>query len=224
MIDTIIIPVVNRYDLLNRAISSIPRVQRLIIIDNGRGIDPRIGIDSIRKHDAIGEAHILSMPEPLSVAASWNLGIKSTPSVADGWLLLNSDAWFIGDAFDEYEAMTNADQIILGGQPGWCCAFIGANVVRRVGLFCERFHPAYMEDVDYERRARIHGIDFAYSDAVIGHDNSSTIAANPEWAKKNAETHAANHAFYEYRWANLDANGLPLTHEWSLERTLRQSW
>ena len=164
------------------------------------------------------------MPEPLSVAASWNLGIKTTPSSPTGWLLLNSDAWFHDGAFDAFELATSTEKITLGGQPGWCCAFIGTSVVSRVGLFCERFHPAYMEDVDYERRAILHGIEVTHSDALIGHDNSSTIAANPEWSRKNAQTHAANHAFYEYRWANVTANGLPLTHEWSLDTTRLQAW
>lgn len=224
MISTIIIPVLNRYDLLNRAIESIPHIDRLVIIDNGRGIDQARGLDAIQEHDAIGESHILSMPEPLGVAASWNLGIKATPHSDHGWLLMNSDAWFEPGAFDVYESLTSPDRIVLGGQPGWCCAFIGSDVVRRVGLFCERFHPAYMEDIDYERRARIHDIEIIYSDAIIGHDNSSTIAASPALARKNAETHAANRAFYEYRWNILDANGIPATHEWSLDTTLRQSW
>jgi GT2 family glycosyltransferase len=35
----------------------------------------------------------------------------------------------------------------------WACAWIGSEVVKDVGLFCEAFHPAYFEDNDYERRA-----------------------------------------------------------------------
>lgn len=223
VIDTIIIPVVNRYDLLNRCVASIPRAHRLIIIDNGAGIRSDQGIDALAEHDGIEHAHILSMPTPLSVAASWNLGIKTSPDAEDGWLLLNSDAWFDPGAFDAYAADTSRDAITLGGAPGWCCAFIGVDVVRRIGLFCERFHPAYMEDVDYERRARMVGIPIRYSDALIGHDNSSTIRANPEWSAKNTQTHAANHAFYEWRWANA-RDGLPDVHEWHLDTIRRQSW
>jgi hypothetical protein len=41
MVPVIIIPVLNRYDLMERAIRSIDYpVERLIIIDNGDGYDP----------------------------------------------------------------------------------------------------------------------------------------------------------------------------------------
>lgn len=223
MIDTIIIPVLNRYDLLNRAVRSLPSERRIVVIDNGRGIDPQRGCDALNEYD--GETHLLSMPTSLSVAASWNLGIKATPDATSGWLLLNSDAYFASEAaFIAYESEAEPDRIVLGGTPGWCCAFIGEDVVRRVGLFCERFHPAYMEDVDYQRRAMIHGITIIESPAIIHHDNSSTIKSDTRLAAKNTATHAENQVFYAYRWAQAGSNGLPPTHEWDLDTTRRLAW
>lgn len=222
---TIIVPVLNRYDLLDRLVPTIGRARNLIIIDNGDGLtDEVISFWMYDGHlNGVDRAYLYRMPTNLGVAASWNLGIKMTPH-SGAWLLVNSDAWFEPGAYDQFIAEAAPDRLLLGGTPPWCCVAIGSEVIRSVGLFCERFYPAYMEDVDYERRARIIGVDVQRSTARIGHDNSSTIAADPKIAAKNRTTHSANALFYEYRWANADANGLPPVHEWNLETRLRNDW
>jgi GT2 family glycosyltransferase len=225
MIDTIIIPVLNRYDLLDRCIATIGEAGTVIIIDNG---------DCLNDEDArfwqidgqlsdVGRVIILRMPTNMGVATSWNLGIKMTPE-SSGWLLLNSDAHFAPGAYERFVGHTARDRITLAGTPPWCCAWIGADVVEDVGLFCERFYPAYMEDVDYERRARICDHPIVMSDADVIHDNSSTIAADPNLAAANRRTHAANLAYYEYRWANKRPDGLPDEDAWDLRARLDQSW
>jgi GT2 family glycosyltransferase len=117
-----------------------------------------------------------------------------------------------------------SDRIVLAGAPPWCCAWIGREVVQRVGLFCERFHPAYFEDNDYEQRARIMGIPVEYSSVDVRHDNSSTLNRNPEYQAHNARTFAANQAYMQYRWANVAADGLPTTVEWDLATRVRNGW
>lgn len=216
LIRTVIIPVLGRIDLLERCVKSLPDVETLIIIDNGDDFGP----NGAALPDWLGDARVWSMPSPMSVASSWNLGIKASPH-SSGWLLLNSDAWMQGDAWDRLCSQSATDRITLAGQPGWCCAHIGCEVVERVGLFCERFHPAYMEDVDYQRRATILGIAVVHSDAAVGHDNSSTIASNPERFAKNQQTHAANIRYYDERWSG---GKLPADAEWSLRVRLDQSW
>lgn len=224
MIDTIIIPVLNRYDLLDRCVATIGEARTLVVIDNGNCLDDN---GMFWKHDGLlrGVDRVVVIPSltNLGVATSWNLGIKMTPE-SNGWLLLNSDAHFGSDAFNQLAGEVAPDRIVLAGDPPWCCAWIGSDVVRRVGLFCERFYPAYMEDLDYERRARICGIDVVRSDANVFHDNSSTIASNETLAALNRKTHAANMAFFNHRWANVESDGLPATHEWSLTTRLAQSW
>jgi GT2 family glycosyltransferase len=214
MISTIIIPVLNQYQLLDRAIASIPPGPNILIIDNGDTLDQA----------AVERGRVLRMPTNLGVATSWNLGIKAYPREA-GWLLLNSDAHFATPA--DWETLCNeADpaNIVLAGDPGWCCAWIGADVVRRVGLFCERYYPAYMEDVDYQQRAELHGISITHSHANIGHDNSSTIHADPAIFAENQRTHTANRAYHDYRWARTETDGLPSTSEWDLATRLANEW
>ena len=221
VIDVVIIPVLNRYDLLERCIESLEDVETLIVIDNGDGL-PDYFLDTIQMRMIAKRRYLWKMPANLGVATSWNLGIKATPH-ATGWLLLNSDAHFDAMAFHTMANDTERADVVQAGVPPWCCTWISANAVRRVGLFCERFHPAYMEDVDWERRAKMLGVTFATSDAVVHHDNSSTIASDPVKAQRNRETHAANHALYEYRWSRSGGN-VPADMEWSLATRLQQSW
>ena len=87
---TVVIPVLGEHDLLERCVRSLDgHVSRLIIIDNGDALEQATVCEWIS--DA--QVYVWRMPVALSVAASWNLGIKASP-FDDGWLLLNSDAWF----------------------------------------------------------------------------------------------------------------------------------
>ncbi len=217
---TVIIPVLGEHDLLERCVRSLDgHISRLVIIDNGDALEQ----SRVESWISGVQIYVWRMPTALSVAASWNLGIKTSP-FDDGWLLLNSDAWFPDGFSDEYAASLSFDRIVLAGSPPWCCAWIGSEVVRRVGLFCERFHPAYFEDNDYERRARIVGMEVVYSDENVAHDNSSTLARNPHYAMRNGATFILNQAFYEHRWANVDADGLPKPAEWNLSTRIRNAW
>jgi hypothetical protein len=223
MIPVVVIPVLGQHDLLERCIRSLRNsVQTLIIIDNGNELSEKKILSWLEWDDPM-RVYVWRMPTGLSVAGSWNLGIKATP-YAPGWLLLNSDAWFPEDPLEEYAHELLPDRIILAGAPPWCCAWIGREVVQRVGLFCERFHPAYFEDNDYEQRARIMSIPVEYSTVNVRHDNSSTLHRNPEYQAHNARTFAANQAYMQYRWANVTADGLPATVEWDLATRVRNGW
>ena len=215
-IPVIVIPVLNRYDLLERCIDSLDYpVEKILIIDNGGEIeDDCLKMPRNSKH---GKTYIYDMPSNLGVATSWNLGIKMTP-FAKGWIMLNSDAWFAPNQLRKFFDGCVSDEIHLGGEPGWCCAWIGSQVVEDVGLFCEAFHPAYFEDNDYERRATRLGKKITRSDATIMHDNSSTILSDVSLQDKNAGSFRANHELFKLRNARLDAG------QWDLRRRLDLSW
>jgi GT2 family glycosyltransferase len=223
MIPVVVIPVLGQHDLLERCVKSLVWcVDTLILVDNGDELEEAT-VRSWLDDDDPMRVYVWRMPNGLSVAGSWNLGIKAMP-YSPGWLLLNSDAWFAHDPFEEYVRELEPDRIVLAGSPPWCCAWIGRDVVQRVGLFCERFHPAYFEDNDYEQRARIMGIPVEYSSVDVRHDNSSTLERNPEYQAHNARTFAANQAYMQYRWANVEADGLPATADWDLATRVRNGW
>jgi GT2 family glycosyltransferase len=160
------------------------------------------------------------MPTNLGVAPSWNIGIKATPH-ADGWIILNSDAFFEPAQLEVFYKDCDPDSIVLTeAMPGWCCAWVGANVVAKVGLFSECYVPAYFEDTDFQERAMRLNVPVLVSDAGIVHDNSSTILSAPELAEKNQRSFADNGALHSMRWQS----GLPDAGHWDLTRRRNLGW
>ncbi len=216
MVPVVIIPVLNRYDLLERCIDSLDfPVDKIIIIDNGGKIEEDCLV--MPRHSRHNKTYILDMPSNLGVATSWNLGIKMTP-FASGWILLNSDAWFMPNKLEQFWEQCYPNEIHLTGSPEWACAWIGSSVVKDVGLFCEAFHPAYFEDNDYERRAVRLGKTIRKSQDIIMHDNSSTLLSDVAYQAKNSATFNSNHELFKLRNARLDAG------QWDLQRRLDLSW
>ena len=216
MIPVVIIPVLNRYDLLERCIDSLDfPVDKIIIIDNGGRIEEDCLM--MPRNSRHGKTYTLDMPSNLGVASSWNLGIKMTP-FASGWILLNSDAWFMPNKLEQFWEQCYPNEIHLTGSPEWACAWIGSEVVKDVGLFCEGFHPAYFEDNDFERRAVRLGVNIRRSQDIIMHDNSSTLLSDVSFQGKNSRTFESNLQLFKLRNARLDAG------QWDLQRRLDLSW
>ena len=92
MLENLTIPVLNRYDLLERCLQSIDYpIKHLLIIDNGASTveqDIEVHVPEIVKFTTY-----LPMPANLGVAASWNLGIKSFP-YDDRWFFASNDVVF----------------------------------------------------------------------------------------------------------------------------------
>ena len=220
MVPCIIIPVLNRYDLMERAIRSIDYpVKNLIIVDNGDGYDADL-LAWTAPWQHIQNWYLWRMPTNLGVAPSWNLGIKATPR-ADGWILLNSDAYFEPGGLEVFykECELNNITLTASGQP-WSCAWVGAGVVERVGLFSECYVPAYFEDNDFEDRARRINVEVKFSQARLVHDNSSTIGSDPSLAEKNTKSFQANQELHQLRWQS----GLPEAGHWDLKRRKEFGW
>jgi len=193
MVPVIGIPVLNRFDLLTRAINSIDfPVEKLVIIDNS-GEHNDIPVN---RH--VKSLFVLRMPSNLGVATSWNLVIKSVPRAA-GWILLNSDAWYEPGALENFYSTCDENEIQLSGVPPWCNLWVGRKVVERIGLFSEAYHPAYMEDIDYDYRAKAAGVTIMMSDANICHDNSATISSDGRLREMNQKSHRANVRLHDVR-------------------------
>lgn len=208
MIPVLAIPCLNRFDLLKRCIDSIDfPVAKLLIINNSGDheyIPPNINVKDL---------YVWRMPTNLGVATSWNLAIKSTPH-ASGWVLTNNDAWFAPGALQNFWSTCDPNEIQLSGTPGWANVWVGRGVVEKVGLFSECYTNAYMEDVDYAKRADAAGVTVCVSDAVVHHDNSSTINSDPNLKVLNGKSHTANARLHDQRWAD----GVPGEGNWDLLR------
>jgi len=213
MIPALIVPILNRPDLLDRMLASIDHpVGDLLIIDNG---------DVVTHTPYVSHAarvHLIKSPTNLGVPGSWNLGIKMLPT-APWWLVVNNDAWFPVDALGRFEGAARRDALVLsGGAPAWCAFALGDQVVTRVGLFDEGIYPAYCEDDDYTRRCIYHGFSVMPSGIEVKHDNSSTIASG--YRQHNDRTFSENVRYYRDKEARGDFS----EGRWDLATRRRLSW
>lgn len=215
MIPVMIVPVLARSELLYRMIDSIDyAIAQLVIIDNGRVVDPQ----QVLTPYAL-TTHLLPMPANFGVAGSWNLGIKSTP-FAPWWLIANFDVvWPVGSLERLAQASSSQALTLTACQPAWSAFTIGDRIVDSVGLFDEALHPAYFEDNDYQRRCEKAGARIERTDIPVRHDNSSTLAAG-NYASRNGHTFPDNAQYFSDKVEVGDYS----EGRWTLARRRRLSW
>lgn len=194
MIPLIGVPTLTRHDLCDRMLASIDYpVQDLIVVDNKPDSWEPI------KPELVERIHHIRLPQNLGVAGSWNLILKTSPFSAS-WCIVNDDIVFQPGALETIANSLRSDALqFFAVSPKWAAFAIGEDVVKKVGLFCELFHPAYFEDNDYERRVLENDIDIEMVNALVDHDNSSTLKSgfdiqNHKSFKINMQTHQAREA------------------------------
>lgn len=214
MLPNLIVPVLNRYDLLQRMLKSVDtHIGQLIIIDNGGEFE-----NMFERPDWANKAYLLTLPSNLGVAGSWNLGIKLLPH-AKTWFFASNDVQFRPGALDMLSTATEGSLTLSQRAPHWQAFAIGEAVIRRCGLFDERLYPAYFEDNDMMRRVQLAGLPITYLPIDVGHDNSSTLRSDPKFAEHNQRTFEANRKLYEAKLANRD-----IGEGWDLDRRRAGEW
>lgn len=173
-IPTMVVPILSGHELMYRMLESVDfPVDRLIIIDNSGCLPVQ------QQFPNVNRTHVVRIPTNIGVAASWNLGIKVSP-FSPWWMVVNYDVIFEPGTLRAMADQSGPGTLLLGcGEPGWqyrfACWTVGEDVVEEVGLMDERFFPAYYEDVDYERRARMAGIEPTVAvDAPFVHEHRAT--------------------------------------------------
>jgi GT2 family glycosyltransferase len=196
VLENLIVPVLNRYDLLQRMLDSVDvPVQHLLIIDNG------LGTDTLELSDKFAKVTHLRMPANLGVGGSWNLGIKSFP-YAHRWFIVSNDVVFQPGALEKLSKARRDEITLTADAPNWQAFALGDEAVTDLGLFDEcGFYPAYFEDNDYIRRAEFAGVNIRKLDIDLHHDNSSTIKSG--YQSKNDKTFFANQRYYQ---SKIDSN------------------
>ena len=219
----LIVPVLNRYDLLVRMINSIDyEIEHLLVIDNGRyRLDEQVPFwEAIWENDFILNDTVLHLPTNLGVAASWNLGIKCFPS-EEYWTITSADNQFMPGALEALDKASRPDALTLTADFPYYQAFsVGEQLVQKVGLFDESIYPIYFEDNDYERRVTHAGFDIVRADVKTKHDNSSTIKADEHFMSRNSVTFASNQRYFENKKHNDDYS----EGRWNLERVRANNW
>jgi GT2 family glycosyltransferase len=211
MLENLIVPVLNRYDLLQKMLDSVDvPVDHLLVIDNGTGAE-------LTFSNNFKQVTVLAMPANQGVAGSWNLGIKSFP-YAHRWFIVSNDVVFEPGALKQL-AQARRDEITLTGEaPHWQAFALGDEAVSDIGLFDESLFPAYFEDNDYMRRAEFVGVNIRRLDLKLTHANSSTIKAG--YMDKNAKTFASNDRYYQSKIANNDYT----SGSWLLDIRRENGW
>jgi GT2 family glycosyltransferase len=215
MIENLIVPVLNRYDLLQRMLDSVDvKVGHLLVIDNGASQQTALTLDL---GDNFKKVTHLPMPANLGVSGSWNLGIKSFP-YAQRWFIVSNDVVFEPGALEKLSQARRDEITLTGDAPHWQAFALGDEAVNDIGLFDESLFPAYFEDNDYSRRAEFVGVNIRLLDLKIRHDNSSTIKAG--YMEKNAVTYSRNEKHYQ---SKMDSNDYS-AGVWSLDIRRENGW
>ena len=204
-----------KFDLAQRLLDSIDYpVEHLVIVDNSgkKEFEPVIETDLIKN------LWLIQVPHGLGANGAWNLIIKSTPH-APYWVIPNDDAYFEPGALQKIAEQVDTEAFnFLNINPKWSCVVPGEGAVLKGGLWDEVFHPIYFDDDEYEWRMRELGVKFNTIDAVVHHDNSSTLRSG--FAERNNVTFVRNQSVYANKMAAHDLG----TRGWSLRVRRDNRW
>lgn len=214
MISNLTVPVLNRYDLLERMLESIDHpVRHLLIVDNGGGLE------SVDTPGMVDKVSLMSMPANFGVAASWNLGVKAFRN-NNVFFFASNDIVFEPGALKALAGAKRHAVTLSHLYPHFHTFAVGVDVVRRVGLFDESFFPAYAEDVDYLWRCERAGVEVVKKFVSVKHDNSSTINSDIGYKTANQITQTSNLSLLNWKKSNNRAEALPFDvlrwrrHDW----------
>lgn len=216
MIPVLIIPVLNRYDLLNQSLDSIDyEVEELLIINNG--LEENYSYNSNKN---IKRVRILNLPSNLGVAGSWNLGIKLYPH-APFWTISSADTIIPDGWIKKIIEMSGREYFVQGW--GYNFFTIGEDIVRNVGLFDEYIYPAYYEDNDYSDRIIIAGLEDRIINSGLHLDptkGSQTIYSDSNFMNRNHYTFEKNKEYY----LSKKTSGDYTCRGWELDRRRDGEW
>jgi GT2 family glycosyltransferase len=209
----LIVPVLNRFDLLKRMIESID-VEATVYVINNSGV-----AQDFEHTNPLVDIHWVEMPSNLGVASSWNLGIKMLP-FESRWFISSADCWFRPGDLNllqtaKPDALTLCDKF-----PYYQTFAVGEEIVKSVGLFDEALHPIYFEDNDFERRIANAGLRVDRLRLQLGHDNSSTINSDARLSLRNEVTFRNNQKYFNQK---VDAHIFD-EGRWQLQIRRANSW
>jgi GT2 family glycosyltransferase len=183
------IPIINRFDKLERLIDSIDIPVRLVVIDNSG--------ESRAQAVVPEDGWVVDMPNGIGVPAAWNLIIKMFPT-EPYWLVSNGDiAYGPGTLQKLIEATESGNWGWVSVNDHWSLYGLRSETVERVGFFDEDFAPIYCEDADYERRCDLAGIKWGSIRAEVTHETSTSLQ---DYRRANARTYPRNVEHYQHKW------------------------
>ena len=213
MIPVLIIPILNRYDLLEETLASIDYpIKEILIINNNPGEKYSSNMENVR---------VLNLPSNLGISGSWNLGIKLYPH-EKYWLIGSADTSFKPGALELMHQFSGPDYFIKSNAH-YSCFSVGENIVKTIGLFDEYIYPAYFEDNDFDDRM----VKAGFAEKILcpgiqvdDHGASQTIKSNQNYAHKNHQTFKRNQSYY----LNKKSSGDYSVRGWDLLVRRENEW
>ena len=209
----LIVPVLNRFDLLQRMVESID-VEATVYVINNSGVR-----QDFKHNNALVSMHWVDMPSNLGVASSWNLGIKMLP-FESRWFFTSADCWFKSGDLGLLQTAKSDALTLCSAFPFYQTFAVGDDVVNKIGLFDEALHPIYFEDNDYERRMVRAGLRIDRLPLQLGHDNSSTINSDVKLSMRNEVTFKNNQKYFDKKINTYDYS----EGRWQLRVRRVNSW
>lgn len=217
MLPNLIIPVLNRYDLLERMLASIDYpIKHLLIIDNGGRLS--LSLDQIPQ--LVEQVTVLNMPANLGIAPSWNLGVKSFPFDDVYYFTSNDVVYSPGTLEKLHKLSTNNRVTICDDFPFWQTFSVGEEVFEQCGLFDEAIFPMNWEDDEFYWRVTANGFDVVKVSLPMGHDAHASFRSDDHYARRNSETYVSNEMYFKDKQKRNDLS----SGEWSLIRRRANRW
>lgn len=203
MIPSLIVPFINRKDLLDAFLRSIDHpVRRIHVIDNSGGLDPFFaGREMLNL-----PVHVTQPGWNLGVAASWNLGVKGDP-LASWWLICNSDIEFGAGDLERLAATVEPRAAAVYKMLGYAAFAVTAPLIHEVGWFDEGYVIGYNDDLDYDRRVELAGLPRVEVGFTGSHVGSAAIYSDPRLRFANSQSHPKNDAYYAAKWGGPKQGG-----------------
>lgn len=208
------IPVLNRFDLLEKAIESLDyEPMELFVVDNNTVCDKNK--EEFKRLKDKFKFDSFSPRYNLGVAASWNRIITTAWSRGYDFVYIGSNDTTLGPG--TLKALVEMDKpepecVWMVNQFNFWCLRLSA--VPKIGLVDENFMPAYFEDNDYQRRIKLAGLEcvcmgsssFEKNGRMVpavssNHLGSQTIRSDQEYAIHNSNTfNNGNRNHYIMKW------------------------
>lgn len=213
MIPVMIIPILNRYDLLKKSIESIDfPVGEILVLDNG-------GANDQIYESEFAKIRVLSLPSNLGMSGSWNLGIKLYPH-EKFWAFSSADNIFMPGSLEKMNNVSAEDKLVVSTS-GFGFFSVGEELIRNVGLFDEYIYPIYFDDNDFADRVERAGFEIISSGIhVDDNEGSQTIKSDSKLMNRNHETFVENEKYYRRKVETGDYTCLG----WNLDVRRKNEW
>ena len=230
------VPVLNGVDHLQNLLESLDvPVTTLAVVDQSGGRDDpdarrlRDRLERLKRegHPGVERVRVARPFHNLGVAGAWNLILRSFPEAALA-LIINHDITLAPGVLAEALQRLDSDRpqflSLMPAERAFSAFLLTALAWDAVGLFDERFYPAYCEDLDYRDRLlacpAVERLDgrFAHGPMLgLNPQESATLRQDPSLARQNQRSFALNRLWYLHR-ARGPGSALIRRGEW------RQRW